>query len=315
MLKPFRILLLIACVASVPFTAYADFLVSDNFGNQVIRYDDDGNFIRFEVASGAGGLDGANGMAVVGNELLVSSQNTGSILRFDATTGSSLGTFASGIGGPTQLLETGSGLLTGSFTGTAVSSFGTDGTSLGDFTSGGSLDGIASFVFGANGDLYVGDFNGGEVEVFDGTTGQFQNTFATGLGGGITGLIFDDADNLWLSSLFSNEVIQLDSSGNELTRFSTGGPGSGIQGDGTFPSDIVFNPDGSGELLIALTGDGGVFRFDTNGNNLGEFTTGDGGSLLVPGEILRVAAIPEPTHAVLLAGMLMLGGINRKRKS
>ncbi|MEM7785307.1 MAG: PEP-CTERM sorting domain-containing protein [Planctomycetota bacterium] len=280
----------------------------------MLRYDDNGNFIRSEVAAGTGGLDGANGMAIVGNELLVSSQNTGSILRFDASDGSSLGTFAGGIGGPTQLFDTGSSVLTGSFTGTAIAEYANDGTSLGDFTSGGSLDGIASYVFGTNGDLYVGDFNGGEVEVFDGTTGAFQSVFATSLGSGITGLAFDDSGNLWLSSLFTHEVIQLDSSGSELTRFSTGGPIPAIDYDGSFPSDIVINPDGSGELLIGLTGNAGVFRFDTSGNNLGEFTTGDGGALIVPGEILQVSAVPEPTHAAILAGLLIFGGASRRRK-
>ncbi|MEM9338114.1 MAG: hypothetical protein AAGA66_05255 [Bacteroidota bacterium] len=161
----------------------------------------------------------------------------------------------------------------------------------------------------------MGDFNGGEVEVFDGTTGVFQSVFATGLGAGITGLTFDDSGDLWLSSLFTNEVIQLDSSGTELTRFSTGGVGTGNTGDGTFPSDILFNSDGSGELLVGLTGDGGIFRFDTSGNNLGEFTTGDGGALLVPGIALQVAAIPEPSHAFVLASFLLFSGSTRRRKS
>lgn len=75
-------------------------------------------------------------------DLLVSSLNTDSVLRYDSTTGAFLGTFASG----------------------------------------GGLNNPVGLTFGPDGHLYVGSAATDSVLRYDGTTGAFLDSFASGGG-------------------------------------------------------------------------------------------------------------------------------------
>jgi DNA-binding beta-propeller fold protein YncE len=291
--------------------AQADLLVSDNFGNQVLRFDDEtGAFLGVFISNNPaenGGLSGAIGMRRKGGKLFVSSQFTDSILKYDLATGQFLGVFASNAGGasmaqPADLRFGPNGnLFVANFAGTSVDAFSSTGKPLGPFTSGGpGISGTSSFSFGPDGHLYVGNFGGGSIQRFDGTTGAFIDTFAIGGMSGTSGLVFDTDGSLWATSLLTNEIFHFDSTGALLDSFSTG--------DATFPSHILFNPNNSDELLVALTGGGGVFRFGKDGTAFGFFA--GGGGLLVPGQTLFLppSAIPEPSSWAALA-LASLAGV------
>ncbi len=287
-----RIGLVAACIFAWAIPAYAQLLVTDNFGNQVIRYDAvTGNFVDVLITSQPqdnGGLNGPVGMLIDAHgDLLVASQNTDSILRYNLETGEFLGEFASAktgnaFAGPAKICIGPDGnIYVANFFGSSVDRVSPDGTGLGPFTNGGpGISGTASFAFGPDGNLYVASFNTGNVQVFDGMTGNFLETLASSLPGA-TGLLFDDGGDLWVASLFVHTISQLDADGQVLQSFSTGAD--------TFPSNIIFNPNDKSELLIALTGAAGVFGFSSQGLPLGPFASG--GGLTVPGQSLVVDSI------------------------
>jgi outer membrane protein assembly factor BamB len=169
-------------------------------------------------------------------------------------------------------------LFVSNFFGGSVDSVAPDGTGMGPFTSGGpGILGTTSFAFGPDGNLYVASFNGGTVQRYDGATGIFIDTFASGMPGA-TGLVFDSDGKLWVAALFTHEVYQFAANGDLITSFSTGAD--------TFPSHILISPNDEDELLISLTGAAGVFRFSTSGVPAGPFIFG--GGLTVPGQAFLV---------------------------
>ena len=98
-------------------------------------------------------------------DLLVSSQGTNSVLRYDQTTGASLGTF----------------------------------------TTGGALGAPNGLGFGPDGNLYVSSYTTDNVLRYNGTTGAFIDTFATGGSlSGPYGLGFGPDGNLYVSSNGTN---------------------------------------------------------------------------------------------------------------
>lgn len=305
-------------LASVfPLSASADYLVSDNFGNQVLRYGDDGAFMSAFVGPGSGGLVGAVGMVVAPNgDLLVASQGTNQVLRYNGISGNFVGVFAENVNlnGPSHLAFSGSGnLLVSNFLGSSVSQFDSSGVYIGEFTSGtpgGGLQGVASFAIAGNGDVYVGSFNSGEVFVYD-STGAYQSTFSTGHTGA-AGLWFQGS-NLWVASLLTDSVALLDPSGAAIGGFSTG---EISPGNGTFPGFITASPFSNDEILIALTGAGGVYRYAVDGSTGGPVMPFlIGGGLLVPGEVLLVGAIPEPSTVFGLGLVALSACLRRNRRS
>lgn len=293
----------------------ADYLVADNLGSQVLRFGNDGSPLGSFVAPGAGGLAGAVGMVVTPNEeLLVSSQNSGSILRYSGLNGSPLGVWASSnMQGPSHMeLRSNGNLLVSNFFGSSISQFDTSGNFLGDFTTGTpgtGLQGVASFATAANGDVYVGSFNSGEIFVYD-SNGVYQRTFASGFPGA-SGLWFS-GDNLWVASLFADQVALLNPSGTPIVSFSTG---QIAPGQGTFPGFITASPFSNDEILISLTAGGGVYRYAIDGSTPGPvnpFLIGNG--LAVPGEVLQFTPIPEPGSGLFLTSMALMRLSVRRRR-
>jgi len=299
----------------------ADYLISDNFGDRVLRFDSsNGNFLGTFISSDAGqngGLAGPVGMIQAPNgDLLVASQNTNQILRYHGTNGQFLGVFAENptgetfLSGPSRLAfhPTTGNLLVGNFFGNSVTAIDPSGNILGSFTSGGSLAGVAAFAFDANNDLYVGSFQTGVVQRFN-SSGQFMGNFWESGLAGTAGLWFE-GDQLWVASLLASQVHRLNADGTVDLSFSTTVPGIPTQDGGTFPSFITASPFGSDEVLIALTASGGAYRFDLNGNLIAPFAVFQG----VPGEMLLVAPIPEPS-IFLPFGLVVSGLCLRRRRS
>lgn len=323
-----RVVALACLLMTVVFNSMgrADYLVSDNFGNQVLRYSEspDGTFLGAFISNDPqsnGGLDGAVGMLFNTNgEFLVASQNTNQVLRYNGTTGAFLGVFAStDLNGPSHLAfhPTTGNLLVSNFSGNTVTQFDAAGNSLGSFTSGDpGLQGVTSFTFDAAGNFFAGSFNSGQIFQYD-NNGNFVSEFATGLMGA-SGLRFD-GDDLWVASLLTSEMSLLRPDGSVAINFSTGTPGT--LGPGTFPSFSLDSPFADNEILVALAGEAGVYRFATNvGPNparisfIGGFDPNTGAplSVSVPGEILRVASIPEPVCVIPL--MLVVGFVSCFRR-
>src|SRR5690348_1595235 len=98
--------------------------------------------------------------------LLVSSNATDQVLRYDQTTGAFAGIFASG----------------------------------------GGLDGPQGLVFGPDGNLYVVSEFTAEVKRYNGATGAFIDTFASGGLDRPTGLVFGPDGNLYVASNTDNSV-------------------------------------------------------------------------------------------------------------
>jgi DNA-binding beta-propeller fold protein YncE len=288
----------------------ADLLVSDNFGNQLLRYDQNTGAFIGALATG-GQLNGPVGMLIDGSgNLLVTNQNDNRILKYDPLSGSFLGNFATtGMAGPADLRFGPDGnLYVANFNGNSVSRFDTNGGFLGAYTSGGVIQGTSSFAFNSAGELFVGSFGSGKVLRY-GNGGNYIGEFASGISGA-SGLVFDADGDLWLTSLLNHQVFELDSTGAIKTQFSTNfGPIAE-----SFPSHILFAPGNPNELWISLTGGGGVYKFLSNGTPLGPIAVG--GGLLVPGQSMLISAVPEPSAGLLVMGSaVILTGLRRRRES
>ncbi len=289
-----RSLIALAVTLSLASSLSAEMLVSDNFGSQVLRFNEKtGEFLGTLVQPGAGGLDGATGMWVgFDGRLWVTSQNTGAILRYDLDSGEFLGVFANsnkaGLVGPSDLrLGNFGNLYVSNFGGTTVDTFDpTFGTYNGPFTKGGPLSGASYSKFGPDGNLYVSSFNTNQVLEYNGVTGEYIGVFASNPAlAGPASLSFRGGD-LYVSGLISQNVLRFDATtGAFVDVFATPAPAQGPGGQSLqpFPSDLLFLNDG--RLLVSLTGQGGIAAFDsTSGQQLQYFATG--GGLLVPGKML-----------------------------
>jgi DNA-binding beta-propeller fold protein YncE len=140
-----------------------------------------------------------------GADLLVASNGSGSVERFDPATGASLGSF----------VPSGSGGLA-------------------------HPDGMA---FGPDGNLYVCNEEASSVLRYDGKTGTFLSTFVPAGSGGLDVSefpAFGPDGNFYLSSLHENSVLRYDGkTGAFLNAFVS--PGTGLSS----PSGITFGPDGN----------------------------------------------------------------------
>ena len=169
------------------------------------------------------------------------------------------------------------------------------------------MQGVSSFAFAPNGNLVVGSFNSGQLLTYD-SSGNFLSQFATGYNGA-SGLWYQ-GNNLWVASLFLSQVNRLDAAGVSTLNISTG---PGPQGIGAFPSFVLASPLGNDEVLVALTAQAGIYRFATDGSSTNRGLFMGGGSLQVPGEVLRITSIPEPVS--ILPGLLLVGHVLRRRRS
>lgn len=182
-------------------------------------------------------VGGSNGSARA--DLLVASFDGGRVLRYEASTGASLGIFATGLPGDRPLSMTlgfeGNLYVGMNNFGPPFQSFvrrfdGQTGAFIDTFASGGGLLGPGALVFGPDGNLYVASFGelaNSKVIRYNGITGAYIDDFVpVGSGGlsGAEGLVFGPDGNLYVTSRITNQILRYDgSTGAFLGVFATGG--------------------------------------------------------------------------------------------
>ncbi len=317
----------IALIASVP-TANADLVVSDGLSD-LRRFDDSGGFVSefatFPTVANPGGL----AFGTDGDLFVVSADNTGravNVVRFDGTTYSSKGAFATGGPGFANL---GPGFLSLAFgpsgdlfvtasnpglgVGQVLRYDGVTGASLGVFTSGGALALPYDLTFGPGGDLFVSSGSTNQVLRYDGGNGNYLGVFASG--GGLSspiGLAFGTDGDLFVSSLGTRQVLRYDGGTGAFEGvFIPSGVG-GLVG----PYDLAFGP--AGDLFVVDANQSYVKRYDgVTGGFVSDFTPG--GALIHPTFLAFnpsdvSEAVPEPTSLTLLgSGSLGLLALLRRR--
>ncbi|MEM7473566.1 MAG: DUF4347 domain-containing protein [Planctomycetota bacterium] len=187
---------------------------SDN----VLRYNPHtGAFVDVFVPAGSGGLDLVEGMAFgPDGNLYVTSRLTNQVLKYDGTTGASLGVFVSGLNGVhgIQFGPDGNLYVANRDDHTIERYDGQTGAFLNDFvtTNSGGLSGPVDLVF-HQGSLFVTSNYNDRVLQYDGTTGNFIGTFVSTRSGGMDGpigLTFGPDGHLYVGSYSGDNVLRFD---------------------------------------------------------------------------------------------------------
>jgi len=304
----------------------AEILVSDRATNQVLVYDEDGTFVRTLVGDDPtqnGGLFGPSAMAVgPTGDLLVASQMTGQVLRYDLQTGSFLGEFASQLYGPSGLYYDNARdriyvSTFGNFDSELVMEYqrtvALDGTVtgelLGTIGTGTGASGRTSLTIGPDDNLYVAAFGtdqffSGAVLGFSGTPWQPSGTLAATAGlAGANDFLFHAGQS---EGTYVLDVVGLLSFNVARFQINTDAQGKLTSDSGQllitenldFPSAILDLGDGT--MLVTnlgndnpSTGDlrlGSVARFDiASGEFMETFIPGEAGRLAQPTDILQLS--------------------------
>lgn len=239
--------------------------IEDLAGNKL-----DGN------GDGTGGDDFTRAFAVSATApmLLVSSQFTDRVLRYNGLTGAFDAIFASGGG-----LDQPAGLVIGPDGNLYVSGFSSDtvvrfngqtGALVSVFASGSGMNGPEGLLFGPDGNLYVANWGTDTVLRYNGTTGAFMNVFASG--GGLDypiDMVFGPDGNLYVSGYYSDAVHRYNgTTGAFMGLFASGG---GMDG----PIGLAFGPDGN--LYVSSRNPEKILRYNgATGAFMGGFASGGG---------------------------------------
>ncbi len=216
----------------------ADLLAGDFKFNSVFRFDDEsGVEVPGGIPVGSAGLQATAGVEIgPDGNIYVSSQNTGEILFYDGETGAPL---------PSPLTGGRDGLFAVLLNDDEENPFGAPGP----------------LRFGPNGNLYVSDFGGTTVRVFDGATGAELAPAATGFGppGGLT---FAPNGDLYVGNFGSSGVIRVRNGVQQ--NFITSGTGPIVT-----PSSMLFIPNG--DMLVVSMYANEIHRYSAGGAYLGLF--------------------------------------------
>lgn len=171
--------------------------------------------------------------------LYVTSEKTNRVLRFDGATGAPLGAIVEDDPGTAE-----------------------------DET--GGLTAPTAAVFGPDGRLYVASFDGDQVLVYDGSTGEYDDVFvspgAGNLDGPDAGMTFGPDGLLWVPSFENNRILRFDpTTGDFVDKFVGAGPGL------RNPRMIRFRSDGT--VYVSSWGSNRILRFDLDAVLLDEFVT------------------------------------------
>lgn len=199
--------------------------------NKVFRFDEQGNKLPNDIPAFSAGLVFPTGIAVSpsGNTIYVSSAGTGSILFYDGQTGSPLPSPQSG--GPAGLFAT---------LGTASP---------------------AQLAFGPDGKLYVSEYFGTNVRVYDPTTGAQLPDAATGLSSA-GGLAFAANGDLLVGDGFAMAPGQV----AQIVRVHNGVQSTwGATGLGSFYAPSAMLTQANGDVLVVDLLANYIARVDDNG--------------------------------------------------
>jgi len=258
-----------------PYEVY----VSDtpNFGQppwQILKYDENGeNPVVFITENLAWPHDIV--FLEESNRVLVSNYNSGTIDRYNATTGQYVDTLTSNVIAPTRMQIGPDGLLYVAQDGgnSRVRRFRLDGTFVDDFTNPG-ISRPLGMAWDRFGNLYVSSYDGQLVRRFgpDGLDqGNFINTNLTGP----TNIWFRDNGELLVADYDDGAVRGFDAQGAYLGDF--------VQGlSQTEGVDLL--PDG--DFLLGNGGTDSVKRFSTIGLPKGDFIASQSGGLMQPNAVV-----------------------------
>lgn len=220
--------------------------------------------------------------------VLVSNLNTGRITKYNSTTGDYIEDFASVAGGPTRMKIGDDGLLyvlQWSNSVNKVLRFQLDGTLVDEYTDVGVIQSIG-IDWDDSGNLYVSSFSGATVRKFD-SNGNDDGLFIDSNLAGPTNCEIRDGV-MYVLDWNAGKCVRFDmADGSFIDDFITGL---------TNPEGLAFLPDGS--LLIGDNGTNSVRHFDSNGNDMGNFT--NGGGLLTPNAVVLRDEIFLSTNDQLL---------------
>jgi DNA-binding beta-propeller fold protein YncE len=228
----------ITLVVPLRETVFADLLAGDFKFNSVFRFDDEtGAEVPGGISAGTVGLEATAGLEVgPDGNIYVSSQNSGEVLYYDGQSGAPL---------PSPLPGGRDGLFAQLRT---------------ESHPGGAPGPLR---FGQDGNLYVSDFGGTTVRVFDGSTGAELAPAATGLGppGGLT---FGPNGDLYVGNFGTSAVIRVRNGVQQP--FIASGTGPILT-----PSAMLCVPNG--DMLVVSMFANEIHRYSSTGGYLGVFAT------------------------------------------
>jgi len=241
------------------------------------------------------GLAYPRAIAVYGGRLLVADNDE--IKQFDASTGASLGVFATLTGVDSLVVDLLGNVFAASSTDGSLVKYNSSGATVASVT---GLDTPGSLALDDQGRLFVTQNDG-----LNGMQGfRYLAADLSTIGAFITsGLNTPMAatyhgGTLYISDLFGG-IDQVDSSGNVTTFAST---------NLSFPWGLAFNSDG--DLFVANSSDGFIHRFDSSGT----FVDSPASGFITPSG-LAFAEVPEPATYLLFGGALLALGTRRRRPS
>ena len=244
---------------------------------QILKYDRNGESPEVFIDQN---LDWPHDMLFLeeSGTVLVSNFNSGRIERYDSETGQFIGTFASGIPGPTRMKLGPDGLLyvLSASASARAKRFLLDGTFVDDFTSIG-LPGCLGMDWDERGYLYISSYEWQLVRVFD-TRGIDQGNFVNTHLNGPTNIWFDGNGDLLVVDYDAGVVVRFDQTGTYRGNFIEGLS----QAEG-----VAFLPDGN--ILIGNGGTGSVKSFTPQGAFVQDFVESRSGGLIRPNALAVIS--------------------------
>ncbi|MFZ1704864.1 MAG: T9SS type A sorting domain-containing protein [Saprospiraceae bacterium] len=209
------------------------------------------------------------------NELLISNFTTSNIVRFNATTGKYISTFANVPGSPTRMkIGKDSLLYVITWLGSGkVKRYTLDGTFVGDFTKTG-VDSSIGLDWDTDGNLYVSSFYGKFIEKFNPSGESLGKIITSNHLIGPTNIEFDDEDNL----------IVLDFDGGAIKKFHKNGQHIKTLFMNTPQCEGLTRME-NGQYLVGIGGTGAVRLYDTDFSYIKEIIPSGSGGLVRPNAV------------------------------
>lgn len=208
--------------------------------------------------------------------VLISNLNSGAITRHNASNGSYIDNFATGIGGPTRMKIGADELIyVLQWNGNGkVLRYEQDGTFVDEFTDSG-VDQSIGIDWDSAGNLYISSYTGDLVRRYD-TNGAEIGDFITSNLEGPTNIHFEDDGNLLVFDYLDASIKRFNSSGGYLGEFI-----SGLQ----FPEGLAFHPT-TGDIYLGNGGTASVKRYTAGGSFIEDIVSSGSGGLITPNAVV-----------------------------